>query len=382
MRGTVQIKKGRPNYYVVLDYTDATGRRKRPWISTDIPVAGNNKRAANARLKEVLVEYESQDIDLSKNILFVDFMKHWLDTLQLSIAESTYDGYRSILYTHIIPFFEPLKIKVRDITPMHIQQYVKHCMKSVSANTVHRHLANISKCLDNAVRQNIIAYNPVKRIDPPKKQKFTGAKIYNERQIGQLLECSKGDPLEIVILLTVFYGLRRSECLGIKWNAIDFENRVMAINHTVIPGRKKEYRTDATKNNSSNSVVPLSRIIISRLKQWKSQQTKHKLLQPNDYIDEGYVCTQIDGSLIKPHYVTQHFKILLAKNNMPHIRFHDLRHSSAGYLKYLGFDLKDIQVWLRHGDIGTTMNIYVNLDMDAKRSIADNLNRHFENFSR
>ena len=82
---------------------------------------------------------------------------------------------------------------------------------------------------------------------------------------------------------------------------------------------------------------------------------------------------------MKPSYISQHFKILLKNNNMPHIRFHDLRHSSAGYLKHLGFDLKDIQTWLRHSSIGTTMNI-VNLDMDAKRSIADNLNQRFENF--
>ena len=93
------------------------------------------------------------------------------------------------------------------------------------------------------------------------------------------------------------------------------------------------------------------------------------------------MCTQIDGSLIKPHYVSEHFKLLLAKHNMPHIRFHDLRHSSAGYLKHLGFDMKDIQTWLRHGDITTTMNIYVALDMEAKRTIADNLNQHFEKFN-
>jgi len=94
----------------------------------------------------------------------------------------------------------------------------------------------------------------------------------------------------------------------------------------------------------------------------------------NDYIDEGYVCTQIDGGLLKPHYVSAHFKLLLAKHKMPPIRFHDLRHSSACYLKYLGFDLKDIQIWLRHKDIQTTMNIYMNIDMEAKTEIANKLN--------
>ena len=154
----------------------------------------------------------------------------------------------------------------------------------------------------------------------------------------------------------------------------------IAINHTVVQGHKKMHIKDSTKTKSSNVIVPLVGIIALRLKGLKEQQEKYKLLQPNDYVDEGYVCTQINGSLIKPNYVSQHFKLLLAKNNMPHIRFHDLRHSSAGYLKYLGFDLKDIQTWLRHGDIGTTMNIYINLDMDARRNIANNLNKRFENF--
>jgi len=380
MTGSITIKKGRPHYYIVLNYVDSTGKQHRPWIKTDIPVKGNNKRLANARLKEVLAEYESQKIDLSKDILFTDFMKGWLETLSLSIAGSTFDGYKGVLNKHILPFFEPLKLKVRDVTPAHIQEYIRHTLSpKVSGNTVRKHLINISKCLDSAVRQNIIAYNPAKRVDLPKKQKYTGAKFYNERQIEELLGISKGDPLEIVLWLTVFYGLRRSEVLGIKWEAIDFENNTMAIRHTVVQ-LSKEYREDSTKNDSSNSVVPLVPIITKKLKLWKAQQDEHRRLQPNDYIDEGYVCTQVDGSLIKAHYVSDHFRRLLAKHNMPSIRFHDLRHSSAGYLKYLGFDMKDIQTWLRHGDIGTTMNIYVHLDMDAKRAIADNLNERFANF--
>jgi len=73
---------------------------------------------------------------------------------------------------------------------------------------------------------------------------------------------------------------------------------------------------------------------------------------------------------------------MLKKNSMPLIRFHDLRHSAAVYLKYLGFDLKDIQTWLRHKDIQTTMNIYLNLDMDAKRNIANSLNERFTALSK
>ena len=379
---TLQIKKNRPNYYILIRYQDELANKERQkWVTTDISVKGNNKRKADTKLKEVLAEYERQKTDISNNILFTDFMQNWLENLKCSIAPTTYDGYDSILKNHIVPYFEPKKIKVKDLTPAHIQQYVNFTLKSISPNTVIKHMRNISKCLDSAIRQNIIAFNPSKRIDLPKKIRYTGAKHYNEKQIEQLFNISKGDTLEIVILLTVFYGLRRSEVLGLKWSVIDFQNNTIAINHTVIQGHKKEFRMDSTKNDSSNTVVPLVPIISDSLKQWQSQQYQHKLLQPNDYIDEGYVCTQIDGSLMKPHYVSEHFKNLLAKNKMPHIRFHDLRHSSACYLKYLGFDLKDIQIWLRHKDIQTTMNIYVNLDMESKTEIANKLNDKFTHFT-
>jgi integrase len=381
MKGILQTKNGRPNYYIVLDYTEeSTGKRKRKWLPTDIPITGNNKRLANAKLKEVLAEYESQKVDFGKDVLFVGFMQNWLENLKHAVAPTTYDGYSRILSSHIIPYFEPRKLRVRDLSPVHIQQYVAIKMKVISPNTVIKHLRNISKCLDSAVRQNIVAFNPAKRIDMPRKIKYTGAKFYNEKQIARLLECSKGDPLEIVILLTVFYGLRRSEVLGLRYDAVDMENNTITIKHTVTDVCNVVHKADATKNDSSYAVIPLPNKVKTELLRWRAKQLEHKALQPNDYVDEGYICTQMDGSLIKPHYVSEHFKRLLAKNNMPHIRFHDLRHSAAGFLKYLGFDLKDIQTWLRHGDIGTTMNIYVNLDLEAKRNIAENLDRRFANF--
>ena len=111
-------------------------------------------------------------------------------------------------------------------------------MKSISPNTIIKHLRNISKCLDSAVRQNIIAFNPVKRIDMPKKIKYTGAKRYNEQQIEQLLECSRGDILEIVILLTVFYGLRRSE-VYVKLKLKICENIFSYIDFKTAPMKKQ-----------------------------------------------------------------------------------------------------------------------------------------------
>ena len=116
MTATLQIKKNRPNYYVVIRYQDeATGKERQKWITTDISVKGNNKRKAEQRKNEVLAEFEGQKIDLSKDVLFTEFMKNWLETLKHSIASTTYEGYSMIFDKHILPHFEPKKLKIKDI---------------------------------------------------------------------------------------------------------------------------------------------------------------------------------------------------------------------------------------------------------------------------
>jgi len=378
MTGSIQTKRGRANYYAVLNTYDSNGKRKPKWIDTNVPVKGNNKRKADAKLKELLVKYSTEGIDLNKDALFIDFMKQWLETRRFSIATTTHDAYAIVLTRYIQPYFEKKSLCLSDITPVVIQQYVTEMLKKVSPNTVRKHLANISKCLDSAVKQNIIAFNPVKRIEMPKKVKFTGARHYNERQIEQLLEYAINDPLEIVIRLTLFYGLRRSEVLGLRWDAINFDDKTIAIKHTVVKVENAIHMNDRTKNDSSFATFPIPEKILLELDRWRTRQQEYKSLQPNDYHDTGYVCTYKDGRLLSPDYVTQHFAWLLRKNGMPHIRFHDLRHSSASYLKHLGFDLKDIQIWLRHKDIQTTMNLYTHLDMDAKSNIANSLDAKFK----
>jgi len=381
MTGSILTKNGSKNYYAVLNVYDENGKRRRKWVDAGVAVKGNNKRLANKRLQEILSKYSDGYVDFTKDTGFVSFMEQWLEMHKLSIAPTTYDGYSIVLNTHIIPYFDNKKLKLTEVSPAIIQGYATFKLKTLSPNTVRKHLANISKCLDSAVKQNIIALNPVKRIELPKKIKYNGAKHYNERQIEQLLECCKGDPLEIVIMLTLFYGLRRSEVLGLRWDAVDFENKTLAIKHTVVKMGNNTHIQDRTKNESSYTVFPMSKKIIAQLTDWRERQQGWKVLQLNDYQDSEYICTREDGQLLSPDYVSQHFVVLLKNNNMPPIRFHDLRHSSASFLKYLGFDLKDIQTWLRHKDIQTTMNLYTHLDMEAKENIADKLDAKLQAFA-
>lgn len=121
-------------------------------------------------------------------------------------------------------------------------------------------------------------------------------------------------------------------------------------------------------------------MLIDRFQKLQEQQEEYKQLQPNDFINEGYIFTNADGCVVNPEYVTAHFRKILKDNDLPLIRFHDLRHSSASFRLHLGFNFKEIQAWLGHGNIGTTMNIYAHLDIKAKENISDTLNAKFAAF--
>jgi integrase len=300
------------------------------------------------------------------------------------IEPTTYDAYQRNIEKVIVPYFKPLRLKLRDLTPMHFEQFVNHCSKTVyrgkplSGQTVIRYMANVLTCLNGAVAKRLIPYNPANLVENmPKREDYDGVQIYKESQINELLKRLKGDPLEIPILLAVFYGLRRSEVTALKWAEVDFDNETIFIKDASVPGTRQLHRKKP-KNKSSRDYLSVPDMIDERLLVWKQQQEGNKLFQPNDYVNSGYVCTYSNGEELKPNFVSQHFPLLLQRIGMPHIRFHDLRHSSASYLYALGYDIKEIQLWLRHADIRTTLK-YIHLGLSVKKEIADTLGERLRN---
>ena len=175
-----------------------------------------------------------------------------------------------------------------------------------------------------------------------------------------------------VVMLTAFYVLLRIEALGLKWHNVDFINNNITICSTVVE-YKKVYEKDSTKTKSSIRTLPLVPRIKAYLQGLQVEQKKNRLLFGNTYIENDYVCKRENGETFRPDYVTERFYYLIRRYKLPHIRFHDLRHSAASLLLANGFSLKEIQEWLGHADISTTANIYAHLQYKAKQNMADTM---------
>lgn len=192
-----------------------------------------------------------------------------------------------------------------------------------------------------------------------------------------LLKIFEGDPAEFGVIAASFYGLRRSEVLGLRWDAIDFESKTITIKHTVnearVDGKCTLVMADTTKTKSSFRTLPLVAPFEEMLFKMKMEQEENKRLCGNCYCQDyiGYIYVNEIGEIIKPGFLTSHFASVLKANNMPRIRFHDLRHTCASLLFAQGVSLKEIQAWLGHSTIGTTANIYTHLDENNKLSSAN-----------
>ena len=365
---TVSLHEKNNIYQAVINYKDDNNKRKQKWVSTGIKVARGNKRLALQKSEEYREQFEKffnlkerikQENDeqakmymlfreklhimdsrnyYDENILYFDYLKLWIEKVKSNLELTTYTSHLQMINSRIKNYFTLNPIKLLELEPIHIQNFYDILLADgLKPTTVIRYHAIIRKSLDYAFKNDLIVNNPADKVKRLKKNIFVGS-FYSENELNILFEKSKNDSLHLVILLTAFYGLRRSEVLGLKWSAIDFENKTITIKHTIvevkIKGTNRILTKDRTKTNGSHRTLPLTDEIIVALENAKNQQKQYKRKFKKSYHTkyEEYVCLNPDGSIIKPDYVTRHFPLLLKNSGLRYIRFHDLRHSCASLL--------------------------------------------------
>lgn len=371
--GHLQIKND--YYYMVLSYLDANGKRKQPWFPTGLPIKNNKKRAEKMllELRQTYVppaEHKSNG-ELSADMLFADYMELWLEVVRNSIEITTFSSYTQMVKGKIVPYFRKTGVKLGELQARHIQSFYLYELKTVSASTVIHEHANIHKALKYAVKMDLIPYNPADKVERPKKQKYI-ADYYRLEELEQLFEATKDHPYSLLIQITAFYGLRRSEALGLRWDAIDFEQGTISVKRTVtstiIDGKYQEFEQQSAKTKSSLRTLPLIGSFREYFMQVKEAQELNKQVCGNcyNYEYDGFVFVDELGERIRVEYLTNAFPKFLESHGLRRMRFHDLRHSCASLLLANGVPLKHIQEWLGHSDFTTTANIYAHLDYKSK----------------
>ena len=372
--GNLQIKKG--YYYAVLSYTDANGKRHQKWIATGLRQKGNKRRAEEA-LATLRKTFEPPKVaqELSSDMLFADYLEQWLEIVRARVKITTFSSYQSMTVNTIAPYFRKKGISLRDLEARHIQQFYTEKLKEVKPNSVIHYHAVIHQALKYAMKTDMVEQNVAMKVDRPRKNSFQPA-FLDAEEMQKLFEAVKGTKLELPVLVAAFYGLRRGEVLGLKWDAIDFKRGALTIKRTVtqtkIDGKNQIIELESAKTKSSLRTLPLVGSFKEYFTKVKEAQELNKKVCGNcyNYEYDGYVFVDELGDRMKPDYLTKYFPQYIQRHGIQKMRFHDLRHSCASLLLANGVPLKQIQEWLGHSDFSTTANIYAHLDYRSKVSSA------------
>lgn len=365
IKGSLQINHG--TYYVSFRTTDSNGKIKQRMRSTGIKAIKGNKRKAEQRMNEILAEYEELTA-VDVNVMFTDYISNWIERDKVNMQITTYDGYKHMFIKHIKPYFDNMKLKLVDVKPMHLEKYYADKIKEgLSPNTVIKHHGIIRPAMQDAVKNGYIKTNPADLANKPKRQKAKHD-FYTTEELRTLWSVSQNTTLELPIYFAMFFGLRRSECVGMKWSAIDFNNKTLTVCNKVtrgkINGKLIAVESDTLKTEASERRYALNDWHINYLKSVKEKQDKMPRASKK-YVD--YVCVNEIGELINLDYITDKFSKMLNQHNLRHIRFHDLRHSCLTLLANdSSFTMKQVQEYAGHADFLTTANIYSHVDTQHK----------------
>ena len=343
---TASLRVKNDKYYVVLTHT-TDGKKNQTWVSTGLSVTGNEGKARQLML-DMLGDKPEQEVP--PDMLFSDAVRRWLEDVRHRVDEVTYQGYEVQARAHILPYFDDLQIRLCDVDGETLQTYINVKAKfgrsdghgGLSAVSLRQHKNVLNQTLKLAQRDGLIQTNPADLVVMPHAAQFSGT-FYTEAQMRDLLTAVKNERLYPIIYVTALYGLRRSEVLGLKWDSINFAMQTLTIRHTVARVTKVVEK-NKTKNASSFRSFPLTDDAVRLFKILLQQEQIYRNHFGKDYIDNDYVFTWEDGHPYSPDYVSHTFHKLLKKYDLPHIRFHDLRHPYVKHTtKIFSLRLMDFQ---------------------------------------
>lgn len=395
------LKSGNTYYYIKLSYKDTkTGLWCQKLLSTGLESNGN-KRKATAMIQPYIERYSYLEappkdlaLNVNANVTVCDYVKEWLDEVKLNDIEST--TYVSYVYRakHILNYFESTNPRLADITPRMLDKFFKYLRlkgktnqktrekEAMSVRSVRSVKSIFHSIFEQASVDGIITINPVKSVSVKGKKNSDYSEdmlFLTETECQELLLFlnSPDNPefnfLLPIAFLGIYYGLRRSEILGLKWSAIDYERKLIHIRHTIVRIKDIEAR-DSTKTKSSHRDLALFQTAEKCLQRVKENQNEEKEYWGNSYKNkEGYIFTKEDGSLYDPNYISKIFSKATRAFGRPEITLHKLRHTCASLLIDKGWDVKRVQYWLGHSDIQTTLNIYAHYNTAKINSSANDL---------
>jgi integrase len=298
-------------------------------------------------------------------------MQSWLTGKDLSIRQNTARNYRRYAEQDILPVIG--KIRLQNILPAHIRQlYLRMQAEGKGSRTIQLVHATLHCALKQAVKERLIGYNPMDAVERPKVE-TKEFHIFTESQARAFLEAASGHPYEALFYLALTTGLRKGELLGLMWEDVDWDKGTLRIERQLQQAYSSSAELVPTKTRSGRSQIKLGKIGLAMLEAHRQRQEAQKTLAGISWKETGMISTTGIGTYASQSKVSKEFKQILSENDLPDIRFHDLRHTSDSLLLDIGTPVNTVQHRAGHSKASVTTDIYRHVMAHSQDAAAENI---------
>jgi integrase len=325
---------------------------------------GKTRAEVAAKLKPAAGDHERGLLPTGRRQTLGAYLTSWLeDSVQGRVRPKTAEFY-AMAVRHLVAGLG--KVDLDKLTPGDVERFLRSKDGQLAPRSVHHLRAVLRAALNRALRQGLV-YRNVAALAAAPKVEGEVARFLNPEEAAAVLRAMKGDRLEALYTVALSLGLRQGEALGLQWDDVDLERRQLHVRQQLqrIGGRSVLV---PVKTRQSRRTLPLPLVVISALQEHRRRQLDERLVQP-------MVFCAADGRPLNGTSVTHGFQRRLQAAGLPHLRFHDLRHSCASLLAAQGVPMRLVMEVLGHTTIATTANVYAHVFPESMEEAATAMDR-------
>ena len=375
------IQRGKSYTFTVALGMDANGkqiRKTRTWS----PPEKMTKKKADKLAKEAYIEFKNQCrgiSSLNEHMRFKDLAEEYFKVYAPNkLKPRTAYDYEKLVNFRLLDYFGNKKL--RDITPGMLSEYFcsmtiekKGEVLPMAPATVRKTYTTMQSIFTFAVSQQYIKETPCKGVVLPGKDvtRDEKRKSLTEEELPEFIALFKDySTLNVIVKTLLFTGMRSGEALGLQWEDIDFERRLIRIRHNLTDIGGTHFLT-TPKTKSSKRTIFMNETLFNLLKEHRAKQREIIFALGKEYAHPEMVFTSDLGNYKDRSALNTSFRRFLRGTDFEFMTLHCLRHSNATLLLNSGVDIKVVSEHLGHSDVGTTANIYTDVLDSMRRKTAE-----------